>query len=192
MHPDHIYGWPIFALDTWMAGRRAPLHVYALPETVRTARMMLRAVGSNTWPRFFPIRYHPIHTSSIGLVFANGEFSVSATQTEHFVPTIAVRITSEESGESIAYSCDTTPQENIVELSRGVKYLFHEATTLDTSSLGHSSAIQAGRQATRAGAEQLVLLHLPPETKSSKWRRAAREEFSGRVHVASDLESFEF
>src|SRR5436309_1280291 len=51
-HPDHIYGWPIFALNAWMAGRRAPLHVYGLAETLETARLMLRAVGSKDWPNF--------------------------------------------------------------------------------------------------------------------------------------------
>ena len=50
MHPDHIYGWPLFVLNTWMIGRRAPLHVYGLHETLKTARGMLRAMRARDWP----------------------------------------------------------------------------------------------------------------------------------------------
>ncbi len=191
-HPDHIYGWPIFALNAWMTGKRTPLDVYALPETISSARAMLRAVGAKEWPNFYPIRYHRVDAQSVELILTNREFSISATRTEHFVPTIALRVTSEQTGESIAYSCDTTPRENIVELARGAKYLFHEATTLDEPSLGHSSALQAGLQAQRAGVRELVLLHLPPDVRASKWRAAAKREFKGRVHVARDLDAFDF
>ncbi len=191
-HPDHIYGWPVFALDAWMGGRRAPLHVYGLRETLHAARMILRAVGVRDWPDFFPIRYHLVHPNSTGLILANRDFTVSATGTEHFVPTIALRFTSEETGESVAYSCDTAPSEHVVELARGVKYLFHEATTLENPAAGHTSAVQAGAQAKRASARGLVLVHLPPDVRPAKWRDAARREFSGPIVVARDLQSFVF
>lgn len=191
-HPDHVYGWPVFALNAWMAGRRQPLHVHGLAETVRTARELLRAVGAKRWPNFSPVRYHRVKPNSIDLILANREFTVVSTLTDHFVPTIALRVTSVQTGESIAYSCDTTPRENIVELARGVKYLFHEATTLEQPAEGHSSAVQAGLQAKRAGVRELVLLHLPPDARPPKWRAAARREFAGRIHVAEDFDAFEF
>jgi ribonuclease BN (tRNA processing enzyme) len=190
--PDHIYGWPIFALNAWMAQRRSPIHVYGLPETLRAARMILRAVRSENWPDFFPPRYHRVELNGSNLIMANGEFSVSATLADHFVPTIALRFTSVETGASIAYSCDTAPSERIVELARGVKYLFHEATTLNTSSPCHSSAVQAGAQARRANAHELVLVHLPREVRPSLWRAAARREFQGPLVVAHDMQSFSF
>jgi ribonuclease Z len=191
-HPDHIYGWPVFALAAWMAGRREAVHVYGLEETLRAARMILRAVGSNQWPHFFPLRYHRVQPESSNLILASSEFSVSATLTEHFVPTIALRFTSEVSGVSIAYSCDTAPSEHIVEMARGVKYLFHEATTLEVSAPGHTSAVQAGAQAKRAGARELVLLHLPPDARPGRWHAAARREFDGPIVVARDMQSFSF
>jgi ribonuclease Z len=192
IHPDHIYGWPVFALDAWMAGRRETIHVYGLGEALRAARMMLRAVRADQWPHFFPIRYHRIQPDGSSLIMASSDFSVSATLTEHFVPTIALRFTSEESGVSIAYSCDTAPSERIVELAQGVKYLFHEATTLDVSAPGHTSAGQAGVQATRARARGLVLLHLPPDVRPARWRAAARRGFDGPIVVARDMHSFSF
>lgn len=191
-HPDHIYGWPIFALDAWMGGRRAPLHVYGLRETLRAARAILSAVGAKEWPNFFPIRYHQVQPNSTSLILANRDFTVSAARTEHFVPTIALRFTSEETGESIAYSCDTAPSDHIIELARGVKYLFHEATTLENPVAGHTSAVQAGAQAMRASARGLVLVHLPPDARPAKWRDAARRAFGGPIVVARDLQSFVF
>jgi ribonuclease Z len=191
-HPDHIYGWPVFALDAWMAGRREMVHVYGLRETLHAARLILRAVHSDDWPNFFRVRYHQVHPDGSSLILANGDFSVSATLTEHFVPTIALRFTCEATGVSVAYSCDTAPSGQIAEMAHGVKYLFHEATTLEVSAPGHTSAVQAGVQATRAEAQALVLLHLPPEVRPAKWRAAARREFDGPIIVARDMQSFSF
>lgn len=190
--PDHIYGWPIFALNAWMAGRRAALHVYGLSDTVRSARAILRAVGSFRWPHFYPVRYHVVDPSAGNLILTNRDFAISATMTEHFVPTIALRFTGIETGRTMAYSSDTTPTEQVVELARGAKYLIHEATTLNSSTSGHSSALQAGAQARRAGAERLVLVHLPPDLRPRLWQAAAREEFAGPVIVARDLQEFSF
>jgi ribonuclease Z len=191
-HPDHIYGWPVFALDAWMAGRRDPVHVYGLRETLRASRLILKAVQSNQWPDFFPLRYHLVDPEGSSLILADEEFSVSAALTEHFVPTIALRFTCLATGVSVAYSCDTAPSGQIVEMARGVKYLFHEATTLEVSAPGHTSAVQAGVQAKRAKALALVLLHLPPDVRPTKWRAAARREFDGPVIVARDMQSFSF
>jgi ribonuclease BN (tRNA processing enzyme) len=190
--PDHIYGWPIFALNAWMANGVQPLHVYGLPETLRAARMMMRAVRSEKWPGFLPPRYHRVEPVGSSLIIANHDFSVSATLADHFVPTLALRFTSAETGVSIAYSCDTAPSERVAELAQGVKYFFHEATTLDTSSPCHSSAAQAGAQALRANAQTLVLVHLPRDVRPTLWRTAARREFKGLIVVARDLQSFNF
>ncbi len=192
IHPDHIYGFPIFVLDAWIEGRRQAVDVYGLPETLRAARMLLRAVGAEQWKDLFPIHYHRVQANDISLMFSNRDFVVSATLTEHFVPTLALRITSEETGASIAYSCDTAPCERLVELARGSRLFFHEATMLETSAPGHSSASQAGAQAQRASVGKLVLLHLPPDVSVPKWRAAAKREFSGPVIVAQDFQEFIF
>ncbi|MGB8646647.1 MAG: ribonuclease Z [Anaerolineae bacterium] len=191
-HPDHIYGLPVMALNAWIAGRRRPLDVYGLPETLRAARMILRAVGADHWPDFFPIRYHRVQPDGISLILSSREFTISATLTEHFVPTIALRVVWQATGSAVAYSCDTSPMENLVELARGASIFIHEATTLDTIGSGHSSAIQAGAEARRAGAKRLVLVHLPPDVKPARWRAAAKQEFNGSVIVARDLQSFTF
>lgn len=191
-HPDHIYGWPVFALNAWMAGRRKALDVYGLPDTVRAARSLLTAVGASEWPDFFPIRYHKVEMTDGNPLFQTEEFRVSGMLTRHFVPTLALRIESIVTGRVIAYSSDTTPFDELVELFRDCEYLIHEATTLETPSAGHSSALEAGNAARKAGARRLVLVHLPPDVRPAKWRLAARKRFDGRVIVARDLQSFSF
>lgn len=191
-HPDHIYGLPILMLNAWMAGRRAPFHLYGLPETLRSARALLRSLEVPQLPNFFEIRYHSVRPKSIAPLPSIDEFDLWGARTVHFVPTLALRVTNRSTGVSIAYSADTAPHPYIVELARGTRYLFHEATTCTEPSAGHSSALEAGDQARQAGAQGLVLVHVPPNVKPDKWRAAARRKFRREVIVANDFDSFEF
>ena len=191
-HPDHIYGLPILMLNAWMIGRRAPIHLYGLKETLRSARGLLKALDFRLLPNFFPLKYHPVIPNSLTRLPPIGEFDVISIPTVHFVPTLALRITERATGKSMAYSADTAPHANIVTIARDADYFVHEATSLDQSSEGHSSAIEAGQDAAAAHAKKLVLLHLPPDVSPAKWQTAAKQTFHGQVTVASDFETFEF
>jgi ribonuclease Z len=191
-HPDHIYGFPLLLLNAWMAGRKAPLNVYGLKATIRSARKMLQALDFNLLPHFTPIKYHTIIPNSITALPQIGEFDISASPTKHFVPTLALRITDRTTGESFAYSSDTSPHNNVVDIARDVKFLFHEATMLDKSAEGHSSALEAGEEAQKANVGELILIHVPPNVRPHKWRAAAKQNFRGKVVVAKDFDTFEF
>jgi ribonuclease BN (tRNA processing enzyme) len=77
----------------------------------------------------------------------------------------------------------------VVELARGADVLLAEATYTDqvppSSRPYLSSAREAGRQATDALADRLVLTHLWPGTDRSAALRAARQEYDGHIDVAS-------
>lgn len=191
-HPDHIYGFPILMLNAWMAGRRAPLHVYGLASAIRSAKALMNAVSFREWPNFFQIKYHLVTIHSIVILPPIDEFEIRAMHGKHFVPTMALRVTNLLTGKCFAYSADTSPHENIVEIARGANYFLHEATQLDESKEGHSSAIEAGQAAAAAGVKQLILIHVPPKVQAQKWKRAARQQFRGRVTVANDFDVFEF
>lgn len=191
-HPDHIYGLPLLLLNAWMAGRRTPLDIYGLPETLKAARILLRALDMKDLPDFFRVRYHPVVPNSVAALPPIGEFDVTAVTAVHFVPTLALRVTERATGRSMAYSADTSPHPNIVEIARNTDCFVHEATMLDTSGEGHSSAVEAGKEAAAANARRLVLLHVPPTVKPTKWRAAARQSFHGKTIVARDLDSVEF
>jgi len=191
-HPDHIYGFPILMLNAWMAGRRQPLHVYGLKSTLHSARTLLNAVSFRKWRDFFKIKYHVVTPNSIAELPPVGEFDVEATKSKHYVPTIALRITERATGNVFAYSADTAPHKNVVEIACDADLFFHEATELDRSSAGHSTAYEAGAEAAAAHVKSLVLVHVPPHVKPPTWRRAARQNFRGRVRVAQDFDVIEF
>jgi ribonuclease Z len=191
-HPDHIYGFPMLILNAWMAGRKDPINVYGLEGTIKSARGVLEALDFELLPNLTPIQYHVIAPKSITALPPMGEFDIKGAPTKHFVPTLALRITERATGHSIAYSSDTAPNPNVVELARDVKIFFHEATMLDSSSDGHSSAVEAGAEAAAANVGELVLIHVPPNVNPSRWREAAAEYFDRQVTVAEDFDVVEF
>lgn len=70
-------------------------------------------------------------------------------------------------GTRIAYSGDTRPSASLAEAARGVDLMIHEVGGLDAHAArvhtpGHSTAGDAGRVATAAGARVLALVHVPP------------------------------
>jgi ribonuclease Z len=193
-HPDHLYGVSVLLLDLWLAGRKKVLHIHGLPETLRATCAMMHAFEWESWFKvgFFPVEFHRVSNVAIGLQIVTPEFSVSTTTTKHLLPTIATRVVSNESGKAIVYSSDTEVCDSVVELARGAEILFHEATTIDKATLGHSSARQAGAQAKRAGVKKLVLVHLPPNGDVKKIHAVAAKTFGSRVVVAKDFARFAF
>lgn len=191
-HPDHIYGFPLLLLNAWMAKRKAAIHVYGLKDTIRSAKRLLKALDLHLLPKFTRIKYYTVTPNSITDLPRIGEFDISAAPTKHYVPTLALRITDRATGEAFAYSSDTSPDQNVVEISRDAKFLLHEATLLGESSEGHSSAEEAGEQAAAANVGELILIHVPPEVEPQKWRAAAKQNFRGKVVVAKDFDAFEF
>jgi len=195
-HPDHLHGLPIFMMDLWLAGRKKILHLYGLPETIRAARALLDAFDWREWHDhgFFPTEFHTLDIPSkgIGNVLDTPDFKITATRTQHFVPTIALKFFSNATKKSLVYSSDTEVSDNVVEISRDAHTLIHEATSITEKTPGHSSAREAGEQATRAGVKQLVLVHLPPNGSVAKLRAAAEKTFKGKVVVAKDFQTIRF
>jgi len=193
-HPDHLYGVSVFLLDLWLTGRKKVLHIHGLSETLRATRAMMHAFEWERWFDFgfFPVEFHRVPNDAINLQIVTPEFTVSTVTTEHLLPTIATRIVSRKSGKAIVYSSDTQVCSSVVELARRADILFHEATTVDKASLGHSSARQAGAQARRACAKKLVLVHLPPNGDVKKLHAAAAKGFGRAVVVGKDFARFKF
>jgi ribonuclease BN (tRNA processing enzyme) len=91
----------------------------------------------------------------------------------------------------LAYSADSRPAAALVCAAAGADVLIHEAGGLDAhqaqvSRAGHSTAGEAGRQATAAGAGRLFLFHVPNDGLVPDLLREARGAFSGPVEVAED------
>ncbi len=193
-HPDHMYGLSVLLLDLWLAGRNKPLHIYGLAETLRAARAMMHAFEWERWHEhgFFPVEFHRVAKHGIVPVLMTSEFKVTATPTAHLLPCIAVRFESLASGRVVTYSSDTTVCDPVVAIACDSDILLHESTSVDVPLVGHSSARQAGEQATRARVKKLVLIHLSPDDPPANLRAAAQSAFRGPVVVAKDFMRLSF
>ena len=86
----------------------------------------------------------------------------------------------------LAYTGDTGPCDNAVELAEGADLLLSEATYQDHSELSffHLSASQAAEHAAKAEVRRLVLTHITPDLDAGLSLEQAAAHFDGAVDVA--------
>jgi ribonuclease Z len=156
-HPDHISGFPLLIEKLWLLGRRAPIPVYGPSTTLELARTMFSLFNTKQWEGLPDLEWHPVDMIPLAPVFDRGPFHVSAAPVEHPVPTIGLRV--ETARSTVAYSCDTSPCDAVLELARNADVLIHEGT--GTLPGVHSSPEEAAIAAATASVRQLILVHIP-------------------------------
>lgn len=183
-HPDHVSGLAPLLLGMWLIGRKDPLTVYGLAETIDRAQRMMALFYWDSWPNFYPVEFVCIPAEERALVFESPEVRVFASPVDHLIPTVGLRFEL-ASGAVLAYSCDTRPSPVVVRLAQGADVLIHESTG---ASEGHTPPEKAGEIATQAGAAALYLIHYPPQLVQPQDLLArARQTFNGPITVAEDL-----
>jgi ribonuclease Z len=188
-HPDHVSGAPLLLMGMWLMGRRHPLHLYGLEYTIVRMRTMMELFDYQTWPNFYPLIYHPLAEEELSLVLEDEALQLFSSPVKHLIPTIGLRAVFWPGNKIAAYSCDTEPCRQTVQLAQDADLLIHEATG---ASIGHSSAQQAAEIGRQAGARQLCLIHYPPEVDAGAIIGEARKIFRGPVHLAKDFMEFNF
>jgi ribonuclease Z len=189
-HPDHISGIPALLMNFWLMGRKELLRIFGLHHTLDCIEKMMGLYEWETWPDFFPVAFHRLPYQVMTEVLENDDFRIFSSPVKHIVPTIGLRIESLNNGAVIAYSCDTEPCEQVIELSKNADILLHEATG---RAYGHSSAAQAGEMAQEAGARSLYFVHYPPhQFDSPKAITEAKKNFVGEVKYAWDYMELDF
>ncbi|HET9111523.1 MAG TPA: MBL fold metallo-hydrolase [Ktedonobacterales bacterium] len=189
-HIDHLGGLPSLIESLRLAGRRRPLRVFALPETMEIARQLLDAFAFeltlDNWP--FAVSLTTVDEAS-ALSFLG--VSAQLRRMRHSIPSAGLRLVL--SSGALAYTCDTEPNPAIPELGRQTRLLITECTTLHKNVLEarkakHMTALEAGQQATECGAEALALVHLGV---AEGWSAAAAsaeaaQAFSGPIITPQD------
>lgn len=189
-HPDHVSGVPRLLMSSWLLGREAPLRLYGLHHCMQRVADMMDAFHWDTWPKFFPVVFHHIPQREEILVLENDDFIVTASPVKHYVPTMALRIESKETGYVLAYSSDTIPCAEMVRLSYDADLLIHEAAGAEP--LGHSSAAQAGAIAQEAGVKSLGLIHYKVWGHDPTPLVAeAKTTFEGHVFLCEDFQEID-
>lgn len=121
-----------------------------------------------------------------------GPFTISYAETNHPVPTYAVRLTA--GGHTLAYSADTGVSDEVVALAKDADVFLCEATFGAQEQYVpdlHLTARQAGEHAERAGAGRLLVTHVPPWLSRDEAVSQASAAFSGTVETAIPGAEFE-
>jgi ribonuclease BN (tRNA processing enzyme) len=179
-HPDHCADLnPLLRARALRDDPPAPLPVYSLPGA-------LDAVLALDRPGMLTDAY-VLHEFTAGAPLDIGPFHAQTRPLPHSIPNAGIRL---EAGERVlAYTGDTGPSPDVVDLARGADLFLAEATHVyrvpEPSRRYLTSAHQAGHQAREAGARQLVLTHLWPGTEAAAAEAAARDTFDREVGVAT-------
>ncbi|QYC41685.1 Ribonuclease Z [Nonomuraea coxensis DSM 45129] len=179
-HPDHCADLnPLLRARALRDDPPGPLPVYSLPGA-------LDAVLALDRPGMLSDAY-VLHEFIAGDRLAIGPFRARTRLLPHSVPNAGIRLTA--GGRVLAYTGDTGPSPDVVDLARDADLLLAEATFADQVPQGMrrhlSSARQTGRQAKEADARHLLLTHLQPDTDATAARAAAEAEYDGEIGIAT-------
>lgn len=189
-HPDHVAGVPPFLMNLWLLGRTDPLHIYGLGDTLDRVEKMMELYQWDTWPGFFPVIFKRLPEVEMAVVLDTEEFSIYSSPVRHIIPTIGLRFDSKPSGKAIAYSCDTEPSPEVINLAEKCEVLIHEATG---ETYGHTSAARAGEVARRSGAGRLILIHYDTlQDGAEELIAQAAGSYHGPVSLAENFMRLEF
>jgi len=179
-HPDHCADLnPLLRARALADEPAAPLPVYALPGA-------LDAVLALDRPGMLADAYR-LHEFAAGSRFDIGPFQARTRLLPHWVPNAGIRLAAGH--RVLAYTGDTGPSPEVVELARDADLLLADATYVDQvpedSRRYLTSARQAGRQAAEAGVGRLLLTHLWPGTDPAAARAAAGGGYDNQMGVAT-------
>jgi ribonuclease BN (tRNA processing enzyme) len=179
-HPDHCVDLnPLLRARALRDDPPAPVPVYALPGA-------LDAVLALDRPGMLAGAY-VLHEFTAGSRLHVGPFRAQTRLLPHSLPNAGIRLTAGD--RVLAYTGDTGPSPDVVELARGADLFLAEATFVDhvPDGLRHclTSARQAGRQAQDADVGRLLLTHLQPGTDATAAQAAARAGYHGQVDIAT-------
>lgn len=195
-HIDHIGGLPSLIESFRLAGRKRPLRVYALPETMAVADKLMQAFAFElTLDRWsFDVTFSTVdENTELTLLGSPARLYRMA----HSIPSAGLRL--ELPDGVVAYTCDTQPNPAIKTLGRQARLFITECTFLqknvDFARMSkHMTAGEAGQQAADCEVDTLALVHLgaAEDGWSEKEARAEAEAaFTGPIIMPHDGEALE-
>lgn len=187
-HADHMGALPLLLMDMWLLKRETALNIYGLPVTLEKARALLAIFDWEKWANMFKVNFFPVSDETIQKVIDTDDIRVSTGPVVHLIPTIGVRIESPAKGTVVVYSCDGEPSDKLDRLASGATMLIQEAAG---PGKGHTSPEDAGKNASKAGAKELILIHYGPDFGDADLEAKAKKYFSGSVKAGKDLQYFE-
>lgn len=184
LHPDHfadLYGL-YYALRFHPDGPRS-VPIYAPAGAWEFAGQLLDSADTFAETCRF-------ETAAAGDELELGPMNVKLFASNHPVETLASRVSA--AGRVIAYSGDSAPTPVLTEAARDADLFVADSTWLERQRPlpvnVHMTGFEAGRQATEAGAERLLVTHVFPSNRPEDVAAEAARAYDGEVLVARDLQ----
>jgi ribonuclease BN (tRNA processing enzyme) len=161
-----------------------PLPVYVPSGLDELLARTALTIDSSTeeWPGMALVAYRPEDVLDVGGA------RVTFRRVRHSVPTCGIRV--EADGRTLAFTADSGPCSEVVELAQGADLLISEATLPEREGNEamwfHMSASEAGALAAQAGARALVLSHYWSGYGLARMAEAAAATYGGPVIVARE------
>jgi ribonuclease Z len=205
LHSDHIDGLPDLYHCVWEFGKGTPFQLYGPKGIQSVADGILQFYGPDIHIRRDLTEKLPaqgakidVHEIQQGVVYeVPGKVKVTAFLVDHQPVEPAFGYRFDDGKHSIVITGDMRPNPNLIRFAAGADILVHEAYLRRSSSSDdtrwsiqdyHSSAKEAGENATRAKAKILVLTHLIPANASEEdFMKEAKSTFNGKIIVGRDL-----
>ncbi|MDG6999369.1 MAG: ribonuclease Z [Nitrososphaerota archaeon] len=158
-HSDHLSGLTQIVEAMGIAKRETELRVYGL-KGLKEYFATVERITSVAANRKFKIALTEVAANQ---QFQVGKFGVSTFEMIHTIPCIGYRL--ESDGRTIAYTGDTEPCPQVVDLGKNADLLIHEATFLkrdieNARQSKHSVPSEASQSAKLAGSKKLFLTHV--------------------------------
>ncbi|MDD5181935.1 MAG: MBL fold metallo-hydrolase [Candidatus Nanoarchaeia archaeon] len=120
------------------------------------------------------------------------EYEIKTAKVEHKGDCLAYRF--EKDGKSFVYTGDAVPSQEVIDLSKNVDVLIHEASFVNkfkekASSWKHSTSEQAAEVAQKSGAKTLILTLISPHVRLNnmeEYLTEAQNVFLGKIIIASE------
>mgnify|MGYP001170370878 FL=1 len=199
-HADHMSGLPLIQLNHSRADPDGhPLQVHSSPKALESIQLLFQATSPGMTIDQTGVRnstgrqvvdWNPIDLDrSVDL---GPHTNATCFPVDHIDNAMGWRV--ECGGVSIVFSGDTKFSPSLVEAAQGARLLIHEAYCTESGremadQRAHATASDAGRAATLAGVEELILTHINNAFHRNPQPLVdeARQYFTGPISVAYDL-----
>jgi ribonuclease BN (tRNA processing enzyme) len=145
-------------------------------------------IGRLAQPLHDSFRLIPLELADQPRMTIATDLVLTAFPARHAVPSAALRFDTPTA--ALAFSSDTGPTPTLADAARNTNLFICEATygptrAPDDDEHGHLTATDAGQIANEAGADALLLTHMPPTNDTHPYLAAAATKYPGPIQIAA-------
>ncbi len=214
LHSDHTLGLPDLLMTTWVMGRREPMLVIGPPGTGSMVGHIMSAWSEDMRVRTDGLEKLPVKGRGVslketsgGVLYDSAGVKITAIRVPHGVWKVALAYVIKTPTRTFVLSGDTAPSKALTTAAIGADVLVHEVypgvrLKAENRPGGdawpsymrtvHTSDVEVGAIALKAGVKQLVLSHIVRMggTDDELLAGVARGGYRGPVRIAKDLDAY--